>query len=290
MDIGIGLPATIPGVDRAALLDWARRAEERGFSTLGTIDRIVYANFEPLVAMAAAAAVTERIRLTTAIMIAPYRLNTALMAKQLLTVDAISGGRLTVGIAVGARPDDYEAAGAGFEDRGRRFDAQLAELREIFDGAEKGYAGPIGPRPVRAGGPPLVLGGSVEAAVRRTIQHGIGWIAGGSGPDAFRDFGQKVAVAWEGAGREGRPRLMALAYYALGGGAEAAAQRYLGDYYGFLGEETAGYIVGGAAKSEDAVREALAGYEQGGCDELILFPCSTDVAQVDLLADVALGS
>src|SRR5947207_15109809 len=102
MDVGIGLPATIPGVDGATVLDWARRAEARGFSSLGVIDRIVYPNYEPLIALAAAAAVTERIRLATTILIAPYRVNTALMAKQLASIDRLSNGRLVVGIAIGA--------------------------------------------------------------------------------------------------------------------------------------------------------------------------------------------
>src|SRR5437764_9490948 len=127
MDVGIGLPATIPGVQRDQLLEWARRAEARGFSSLGTIDRIVYANYEPLIALAAAAAVTERIRLATTILIAPYRANAALLAKQASSVDALSGGRLVLGVAVGGREDDYEVSGVDFHTRGRRFEEMLQE-------------------------------------------------------------------------------------------------------------------------------------------------------------------
>src|SRR5689334_25321730 len=110
MDVGIGLPATIPGVDGGRVIEWAKRAEARGFSTLGTIDRIVYGNYESLIALSAAAAVTERIRLATCILIAPYR-NGAITAKQAASVDRLSGGRLTLGVAVGGREDDYAAAG-----------------------------------------------------------------------------------------------------------------------------------------------------------------------------------
>src|SRR5919206_1619816 len=125
MDVGIGLPATIPGVGRDQVLEWARRADARGFSSLGTIDRIVYDNYDPLIALAGAAAVTERIRLATTILIAPYRANGALVAKQAASLDRASGGRLTLGVAVGGREDDYEVSGVDFHRRGAIFDEML---------------------------------------------------------------------------------------------------------------------------------------------------------------------
>src|SRR6476659_438356 len=126
MDIGIGLPNAVREVDRTGIVEWARRAEQAGFSSLGTIDRIVYTNYESLISLAAAAAVTERVRLVTDILIAPLRTNTALLAKQAATIDNLSSGRLVLGLAVGGRPDDYEASGAEFASRGRTFDGQLA--------------------------------------------------------------------------------------------------------------------------------------------------------------------
>lgn len=286
MDIGIGLPSTIPGVDRGSLLDWARSSEEAGFSSLGTIDRLVYPNWESLIALAAAAAVTERISLTTAILIAPLR-NAAVLAKQGATIDNLSNGRLTLGLAVGGREDDFEAAGADFRTRGKRFDAQLEELRGTWSGERKGFAGPIGPPPARER-PGLVTGGTVDAAFERAARHGDGWIAGGGGPDAFAEGAAKIDEAWRRAGREGQPRKMALHYFSLGPGADDDARTYLGDYYGFLGEEIAGAIVAGAAKSEEQVKEAVSAFEGNGCDELILFPCSKDPGQVGLLANAVI--
>ena len=71
MKIGIGLPTTIPGVRRDQVLEWARRADDAGFSTLGTLDRLIYPNYEPLVALGGVAAVTERIGLMTAVLLLP---------------------------------------------------------------------------------------------------------------------------------------------------------------------------------------------------------------------------
>ena len=133
MKIGIGLPATIPGVNGESVLEWGRKADAGSFSSLGIIDRLVYANYEPLITLAAVAAVTQRVRLMTTILVAPVR-NAGVLAKQAATLDVISGGRLTLGIAVGAREDDYRAAPATFRDRGKRFEEQLALMKRIWSG------------------------------------------------------------------------------------------------------------------------------------------------------------
>jgi alkanesulfonate monooxygenase SsuD/methylene tetrahydromethanopterin reductase-like flavin-dependent oxidoreductase (luciferase family) len=129
MEVGIGLPATVPGIERRPLLDWARRAEERGFSSLGTLDRIVYPNYEPLIALAAAAVVIERIPLTTDPLIFPYQRRGRRAGQAGGDAPPPLGRRLVLGVAVGLRPDDYEAAGVPMKGRGRRFE-------EMIDGDE----------------------------------------------------------------------------------------------------------------------------------------------------------
>jgi alkanesulfonate monooxygenase SsuD/methylene tetrahydromethanopterin reductase-like flavin-dependent oxidoreductase (luciferase family) len=281
MDVGVGLPSTIGSATGPDILAWARAADEAGLASLGTIDRVVYGNHETIPTLAAAAAVTSRIRLTTAILIAPFRGNGTLLAKQLATVDSLSGGRLTVGVAVGGRPDDYATTGSDFAGRGAAFDAQLAAFREVWDGS----AG-VGPAPVQSGGPPLLIGGSGAAAVRRTVEVGAGWISGGGGVDVFTQGADRIRTAWTKAGRAGTPRFAALAYYALGPDAEALAGAYLGDYYRFLGDYAA-QVTAGALTTPDAVRGAVDAFAAAGCDELVLFPCSPDLDQLHRLAEVA---
>ena len=281
MDVGIGLPNAVRGVDRRGIVEWARRAEAAGFSSLGTIDRIAYPNYESLIALAAAAAVTERIRLVTDILIAPLRTNTALLAKQAATIDSLSEGRLVLGLAVGGREDDYEISGADFGSRGKTFDRQLEELGALWRG-ERG----VGPRPARGDRPKVLIGGSSDVAFRRAARHADGWTLGGGTPDAFAEGRETLRAAWAAEGRDGEPRTMVLFYFALGDDTEAAARASLGDYYGFLGEY-ADQIVAGAAKDEDAVKGYLSAFEQAGVDEVICFPTSTNPEQVDLLAGVA---
>jgi alkanesulfonate monooxygenase SsuD/methylene tetrahydromethanopterin reductase-like flavin-dependent oxidoreductase (luciferase family) len=273
MDVGIGLPNAVRGVDRRGTVEWARRAEEAGFSSLGTIDRIVFPSYESLISLAAAAAVTERIKLVTDILIAPLRANTALFAKQTATLGHLSEGRLVLGLAVGGREDDFELSGVDFSKRGRIFDRQLEELASLW-GTDR-----VAP----ASRPGLLIGGRSDAALRRAARHGDGWTFGGGTPEAFAENRAKVREAWAAEGRDDEPRTMALFYFALGDRAEEHAREDLLDYYGFLGEY-AEQLVAAAAKDEATVKQYLSAFEAAGADEVICFPTSTDPEQVDLLA------
>ena len=227
MEIGIGLPNPVPNTDGTTLVEWAKRAEQAGFSTLATIDRVVYPGYESLISLAAAAAVTERIGLMTNIVIAPAR-DGVLLAKEAASVDRLSGGRLTLGLAAGGRRDDFEAVGVDFETRGARFDQQLEVMNKIWRGEQLTDTGqasvPLPGRDV-----PIMIGGSTNRVVERTVRFGIGYTAGGGGPDMMAPIADKVRKAWSDAGREGEPRFAALNYFALGPDAKDGSSRYLKD-------------------------------------------------------------
>jgi alkanesulfonate monooxygenase SsuD/methylene tetrahydromethanopterin reductase-like flavin-dependent oxidoreductase (luciferase family) len=277
MEYGVALPTMVRGVEGRDLPAWAHRAEAAGFADLAVLDRLVYGNDEPLVALAAAAAVTERIRLTTGILIAPYRGNTALVAKQAASVHHLSDGRLSLGVAAGARPDDYAASGAEFGDRGRRLDAMLAEMRKIWAG------GDIGPEPP-GGDPEILVGGRAPAALRRAVAHGDGYFAAAGPPRTFAERAAEVRRRWREAGRPGSPRVVAQAYYALGPGADAAVREHLGDYYSFAGR-LADMMIKGAPTTPERLRETAGAFAEAGCDELVLVPCASGPEQLDLLAE-----
>lgn len=279
MDVGIALPSAIRGTSPAQLTEWARRAESRGFSTLSAIDRLAYDNYEPLIALAGAATVTERIGLSTTVLLAPLRTNTVELAKQARSVNALSGGRFTLGVGLGARDDDYEASGVELRGRGKRLDAMLEEMKAVWSEDEVG--------PTAAGAPRLIVGGHADAAYARAARFADGWIASTSGPEQAHEGAERAKAAWREAGREGEPHIMALSYFSLGGRAERNLNENLMHYYAWLGEEIARMLTDLAAKDAGAVAEYISAYEAAGCDELVFCPSSADPAQVDLLSDAA---
>lgn len=275
MRIGVGLPTSTPGADGELLVDWARHADSGPFSSVGVIDRVVYDSYDPLVSLAAAAAVTRRVRLVTMIAIAPIR-NTTLLAKQAASVDRLSGGRLVLGVALGARRDDYAATGADWSTRGQRLSEQLADLRALWEDER------VGPRPASPGGPQLLVGGGSPAAFLRVARAADGYVHGGGPPRAFASAAEKARAAWADAGRPGQPALWGQSYFALGD--PDAGRAYLRDYYAFTGA-FAEKISAGLLDSAEAVQDHLRGYAEGGCDELVLLPATSDRADLERLAD-----
>jgi alkanesulfonate monooxygenase SsuD/methylene tetrahydromethanopterin reductase-like flavin-dependent oxidoreductase (luciferase family) len=277
MNIGVGLPTSTSGMSAELLLDWAKRADAGPFSSLGVVDRVAYQNYEPFTALAAAAAVTQRVRLATMVVIAPLR-NTALLAKQASSLDALSGGRFTLGLAVGARGEDYQASGIDSRGRGRRFGEQLEAIRDIWE------EGKIGPTP-KAPGPHMLVGGSSGEALARMARYADGYMHGGGPPRAFAGAASKALTAWSDLGRPGRPRLWGMGYFALGDRLADAGADYLRHYYAFTGP-FAEKIAAGNLTSPGGIADFIRGYEDAGCDELVLFPTVSGIEQIDRLAEV----
>lgn len=285
MQFGIGLPGTIPGVNGQLILDWARRADAGPFSSLGSLDRLVYPNFEPLITLAAAAAVTQRIRLMTTILIAPLH-NAGVLAKQTASLDALSGGRLTLGLGVGGREDDYRAAPASFHDRGRRFEEQLVIMKRAWSGQPlSDDIGPIGPPPVQKGGPEVLIGGYSPAAIQRVGRWGDGFIVGGGGAEMARQGYVIAQESWKAAGRPGKPRFVASMYYGLGANAAERAGSYIRHYYSFMGP-MAENLAKSVPTTPQAIKAAMQAFADVGADELMLWPCVPDLDGVDQLADL----
>lgn len=287
MKVGIGLPSTIPGTPGPLILDWARRAEERGFSSLAIIDRIVFPNYDSLIALAAAGAVTERIGLLTNILVGPAR-TPVMLAKEAASVDQISNGRLTLGLAVGGREDDFQAVGREFKGRGERWDRDLELIHRAWKGEHvAGSPHPVSPRTTRSEGVPILVGGNSDATLQRMVKWGTGWTAGGAPLDMVRPFIPRVLDAWQKAGREGSPRMVALGYFGLGPNADEGIAVYIGDYYAFLGPWAKG-IIQGTPRTPEALQATVKQFEEAGFDEFIWNPTIPQLDQVDLLAEAVL--
>lgn len=278
MQTGVGIPNAVPGTAPGLLIQWARRADEGPFSSLASLDRYLYDSYEPLTTLGAAAGVTSRIRLVTTVMIGPLH-SAAFLAKAAATLDGLSGGRFTLGLAVGAREDDYSVSGANYRERGKRLTRQLSELRSFWEDDR------MGPPLQRPAGPEILIGGMSDQAFARVARYADGYVHGGGPPKAFSRSADKARAAWRDAGRPGMPRLWGQGYFALGDGTPEKGARYLRDYYAFTGP-FAEKIASGLLASPQAVVQYVRGYEEAGCDELVLLPTVPELAQLERLREV----
>lgn len=260
----MGLPTTTPGATGGLVVDWARKADRGPFASLAVLDRLFYDSLDPFTSLAAAAAVTERTELATMVAIGPLRA-TAVLAHQAATVHDLAGGRFTLGLGVGARRDDYLAAGVDHRGRGERLSEQLAHLR-VTD-----YPGR------------LLVGGSSGPAFARMARYADGYAHGGGPPRAFASAAARAAAAWEDLGRPARPLLWGQAYFTLTDPDRGAA--YLRDYYAFTGP-FAETVAAANLTNPRAIKDLIRGYAAEGCDMLVLLPTVSNIAEVDLLAEV----
>ena len=285
MEIGIGLPNNVVGVPGPLMVDWARRAEQRGFESVTTIDRLIYPSIDSIIALSLAAGATTNLALVTNILLAPLY-PPAILAKQIASLALAASDRLAIGIAVGARDDDYAAAGVDFDTRGRLLDQQVATLREAWSGKPLVGDSPISPRPVDI---PLLFGGRSQATLRRATTIGEGWVAG-----ALRDykgqseFLERVRQGWREAGRSGAPTNHASVNFAIGGRAVAeAGRKQLSHYYGFKPDYAKLNIDDIVTTAQDA-RDTVRAYRELGFDRLLFHPAVASIDQVDRLADAVL--
>ncbi|MBM2805205.1 MAG: class flavin-dependent oxidoreductase [Deltaproteobacteria bacterium] len=287
MRIALGLPSRIASATGELMLEWITRAERGPFSSLVVTDRVVSQALEPLAVLAMAAGATQRIRLMTSVIIGPTR-ETTLLARQAATIDTLCAGRLTLGVGIGVRKNDYLATGENFHRRGRRSEEQFALLRRLWAGeALSADTGPIGPPALRPGGPELLIGGYVPAIAARIGKWGDGYMAPGGGePAAMQKMWRDILQAWQDNHRQAQPRWVGASYFALGPIAVEQATSYINANYGY-NPELAARRLRGIPTSTEAVETAIKRQADMGVDEFILRPCAEDLDQMKRLAEVA---
>lgn len=294
MKIGMTLPLMEPGIDGDGLERWARAIEAGPFSSLCFGERMAFDNPEVIALAGACAAWTSRVRLVTTVIVAQLH-DPVVLAKSLATVDQLSRGRLTAGLGVGGRVEDYVAAGVDPKTRTHRDLARRVDVMKRVWAGEKVVDTilPVGPPPVQAGGPELLIGAQGPKAVRAAAPWADG-IAGFSFDldlkEAERSF-DEVRTVWREAGRPA-PRITTAFWFALGekpgsgAGARAQVARHLRHYFNWIPSQAleAMLPVTGFAGTEDELFGVLGRFADLGVDEVQLIPTSDDLAQLDRVA------
>jgi len=281
------LPVMEPGLDAATLETWARAVDDGPFSSLCFGERMAFDNPETLTLLGAVAAWTRRVRLVTTVVV-PQLHDPVLLAKSLATADLLSDGRLTVGVGVGGREEDYRAVGAdpstqtivGMADR-------VATMRRVWAGEKVSEdVGPVGPPPVQAGGPPVHVG----TMGPRTVRAAAAWADGLAGftldldPAKAAELFALAREAWAEAGRPA-PHLATSFWFAVSDDAAAAraqVHRHLRHYMSWLPASLVDAIAPttGFAGTAGELHDVLTAMAEAGADEVQLVPTSADPAQL----------
>ncbi len=285
------MPVMEPNLDSATLKAWARIIDGGPFSSLCWGERIAFDNPDSLTLLGALAAWTDRVRLVTTVVV-PQLHDPVMLAKALATGDMLSGGRLTVGIGVGGRHEDYRAVGADPATQTMRGMAErVAVMKRIWSGEKVTESVvPVGPPPLQSGGPELLIG----TMGPKTVRSAAAWAGGVAGTTLDLDVGKQnelfdiARAAWAQAGKP-KPRLATSFWFALGEADEARAQvhRHLRRYMNWV---PASYVdamapATGWAGNEDELLDLLGKFEDIGTDEIHLIPTSSNIDQLRRVAD-----
>ncbi len=287
MRIGLALPAMLDGVDRQLLLSWARRIEADGYATIGFGERISYRNLEAFTVLSAAAAVTERVDIAASVVVLPMH-SEVWVAKQIATLDVVSGGRAVLGVGVGGRLEDYAALGRPIDHRWDRLDAQVARIRALWDGEAPGHGlDPVGPPPVHR--IPILSAGTGPRSLARSAV----WADGINGfeldptPGALATGAARTRAAWTAAGRTEPPVVMTSWWFALGDDPVPQLHDYARHYLGVFGTDLAEALAKSCTTAgPDAVRASVEAAADAGYDEIQLVPTVTDLGQLDALTEL----
>lgn len=292
MEIGVGLPTNLSGTNKELVVEWARRAEDMGFSSLCMGERLTYSGYDWVLSLTAAATVTTRIRLLANVVILPIH-PVGTVAKQALSLDDFSGGRFSLGVGIGAPLEDYDVAPAPREGRGLRFEESLRTLRALWEGESlvEGVRA-IGPAPVKKGGPELLIGATGRKALRRVGEFADGattW-SFSADPAEGRSMFDAVESSWQEHGREGKPRLVCGCYFSAGPNAEADLENYFREYYPHvLPGQVDNLLRAVRTVTPDAIRDVVSEFEAIGCDEFIFVPTTKDLVHLEGLAEAVMG-
>ncbi len=274
------------------LKQWAKVIDEGPFSSLCWGERVAFGNPDSLTLLGALSAWTDRVRLVTTVVV-PQLHDPVLLAKALATGDMLSGGRLTVGLGVGGRHEDYVAAGADPATQTMRQMAdRVAVMKRVWRGEKvTDSVLPVGPAPVQSGGPELLVG----TIGPKTLRSAATWAAGLAGTTLDLDVAKQNELfdvarnAWAEAGRPA-PHLATSFWFALGDQEPARAQvhRHLRRYMNWIPAEFVDAMAPttGWAGSEDELIDVLRRFAEIGTDEVHLIPTSSDVGQLRRVAEV----
>jgi alkanesulfonate monooxygenase SsuD/methylene tetrahydromethanopterin reductase-like flavin-dependent oxidoreductase (luciferase family) len=289
MDISMTLPSMVSGNSRAQTIEWCRRIDEGPYASLAIGERVAFHNPEQLATLNFAAALTDRVRLVPSIVVLPMHAE-VMAAKQLATLDVLSGGRLTVGVGVGGREEDFVLSGGRpYAGRHGRLDSQVAAMRAIWAGEiPEGASRPVGPPPVQRR-LPLLSGSLGPKAIARAAVWADGVMGFTLDPlteDLAAGF-ERVRQAWGEAGRSEAPHLSTTFWYSLEDDGAEVIGRYAHEYLAIFGSEVASSMASlVTGHGSAAVRTALDRLADAGCDEVFLVPTTHDIAALDQLEDL----